>query len=83
MTSSAAPETSEASAPSRPRTQQVAPFEPLAVPGEPTANLVDLIHRSALANWDRTALQWKLPRSRRKTGGEAETEEQAGWHSTT
>ncbi|MDP9272850.1 MAG: long-chain fatty acid--CoA ligase [Chloroflexota bacterium] len=83
MTSSAAQLPAEASAPAPGRGPQVAPFEPLAVQGERAANLVDLIYRSSVQNADRIALQWKLPRSRRSTGGEPEAEEQAQWHSTT
>jgi long-chain acyl-CoA synthetase len=83
MTSSAAQLPAEASAPARGRGPQVAPFEPLVVQGERAANLVDLIYRSSVQNADRIALQWKLPRSRRKTGGEPEADEEAQWHSTT
>jgi long-chain acyl-CoA synthetase len=64
------------------REAQVAAVEPLVVEGERAANLVDLIHRSVERNPDRPALRWKLPRSRRHTGTEAETEEQAQWRTT-
>jgi long-chain acyl-CoA synthetase len=83
MTPSAAQLPAEAPAPARGRGPQVAPFEALVVQGERAANLVDLIYRSSVQNADRIALQWKLPRSRRKTGGEPEADEQAQWHSTT
>ena len=83
MTSSAAPGIAEASASAPQREPQVAPFEPLAVEGEPAANLVDLIHRSTIENADRIALRWKLPRIRRKAGAEPDVEEQERWHSTT
>jgi long-chain acyl-CoA synthetase len=83
VTSSAAPKIAESSASARQREPQVAPFEPLAVEGEHAANLVDLIHRSAVENADRIALRWKPPRSRRKTATEPEVEEQERWHSTT
>jgi long-chain acyl-CoA synthetase len=62
---------------------QVAPFEPLVVEGEPPANLVDLIHRSVVAQPNRVALKWKRPRNRRRTGTEPETEDQAGWQTIT
>jgi long-chain acyl-CoA synthetase len=62
----------------------VAPFEPLEVEGEPVANLVELIHRSCVEHADRTALRWKLPRSKREAAvTEPEAETQSGWHATT
>jgi long-chain acyl-CoA synthetase len=63
-------------------TGQVAPLEALVVP-QPAANLVDLIHRSAIENADRVALKWRLPRTKRQTGGDAESDEQAAWHTNT
>jgi len=65
-----------------PRVAQVASVEPLVVEGERAANLLDLIHRSVEGNADRPALRWKLPRSRRHTGAEAEAEEEAQWRTT-
>jgi len=60
---------------------QIAPFEPLAIEGEPAANLVDLVHRSVLAQPELVALQWKPPRSRHRT---AEGDEEAvGWRTST
>jgi long-chain acyl-CoA synthetase len=61
---------------------QVAPVEPLVVEGERAANLLDLIHRSAEQNAERPALRWKLPRSRRPTGAEPQTEEEQ-WRTMT
>ncbi|MDP9269659.1 MAG: long-chain fatty acid--CoA ligase [Chloroflexota bacterium] len=77
--------TSSADAPSPPSGARLqrAPFEPLVLDDEPVANLVDLIHRSAIEHADLIALQWKLPRSKRQAGGAPETEPQAAWHSTT
>ena len=66
------------------RIAQVAPVEPLELAAEDRAtNLLDLIHRSVVANGPREALRWKLPRTRRMTGTEAEGDEQAVWRSTT
>ena len=63
---------------------QSAPVEPLELPAEDrAANLLDLIHRSVVANGPREALRWKLARTRRMTGGEAETDAEATWRSTT
>lgn len=63
---------------------QSAPVEPLALAAEDrAANLLDLIHRSVVANGPREALRWKLARTKRMTGGEAETDEQATWRTTT
>jgi len=61
---------------------QVAPFEPLAIEGEPAANLVDLVHRSVLAQPELVALQWKPPRSRRGTA-QRDGEEAVGWRTST
>ena len=47
---------------------EVAPFEPLEVEGQPAANLVDLVHRSVLAQPDHVALTWKPARGRRQSG---------------
>ena len=67
-----------------PTAAQVAPFEPLELPAEDrAANLVDLIHRSVHANATREALRWKLPRTKRMTGSEPETDDKAEWRSTT
>jgi long-chain acyl-CoA synthetase len=61
-----------------------APFEPLELPPEErAANLLDLIHRSVQEHATREALRWKLPRTRRMTGTEAEADEAATWRSTT
>ena len=63
---------------------QIAPFEPLERPAEDrAANLLDLIHRSVQANAGREALRWKLPRTKRMTGSEAESDGDAKWRSTT
>ncbi|HYM52612.1 MAG TPA: long-chain fatty acid--CoA ligase [Candidatus Dormibacteraeota bacterium] len=86
MTTSAEPElhVDDTSVDVAPRRQaQVASVEALVVDGERAANLLDLIHRSVDRNADRPALRWKLPRSRRHTGGEAETDEQATWREMT
>ena len=61
---------------------QVAPFEPLVIEGEPAANLVDLVHRSVLANPQFVALQWKPPRNRRKSA-EGDRDEAVGWRTST
>ena len=61
---------------------QVAPFEPLVIEGEPAANLVDLVHRSVLANPELVALQWKPPRNRRKSA-EGDRDEAVGWRTST
>ena len=61
---------------------QVAPFEPLAIEGEPAANLLDLVHRSVLNEPERVALQWKPTRSRRKST-EGAAEEPITWRTTT
>jgi long-chain acyl-CoA synthetase len=60
---------------------QVATLEPLVVEGEAAANLVDLVHRSVLAQPDLVALQWKPARSRRRSA-EGDAEEPA-WRSST
>ena len=84
MTTVAPSEPIEAAPPPRPRMMET-PIEPLVVDGERAANLLDLIHRSVEANADRPALQWKLPRSRRHAGTDAEAEgdEEAQWRTTT
>ena len=62
---------------------QSAPFEPLRLPEERrVANLLELVHRTVERQPDREALRWKLPKSRRMTGGEPDSEP-AGWTSTT
>jgi long-chain acyl-CoA synthetase len=77
-----APTAPEAESPS-PHPAQVAPFEPLEVAAENRVeNLLELIHRSVQQHADREALRWKLPKSRRMTGGEPE-QEATGWTSTT
>ena len=56
--------------------------EPLSIPQELRANsLVDLVHRTVTRTPDKEALRWKLPRSKRQTGGPDEWV--AEWHSTT
>ncbi len=64
------------------RGQQVAPFEPLAVDGEPAANLVDLVHRSVLAQPDHVALRWKPARSRRQSA-EGDAGQPIPWRTST
>ncbi len=61
---------------------QVAPVEPLLIEGEPVANVLELVHRTVQRQPDHEALRWKLPKSRRMTGGEAETDA-VSWTSTT
>jgi len=62
---------------------QSAPFEPLRPTAEsPVANLLELVHRTVVRQPDREALRWKLPKSRRMTGGEPE-QEAVAWTSTT
>ena len=60
---------------------QVAPFEPLVIEGEPAANLVDLVHRSVLTQPERVALQWKPPRSHRRSA-EGDGEEAVAWRTS-
>ena len=60
---------------------QVAPFEPLAIEGEPAANLVDLVHRSVLNEPGRVALQWKPARIRRRSS-EGGAEEPIAWRTS-
>jgi len=63
---------------------QVNQVEPLTIaPEDQARNVVDLVHRAVLEHADREALRWKLPRTRRMTGGEAETDEEATWRSIT
>lgn len=65
-----------------PHPAQTAPFEPLRLASdEQVENLLELIHRSVREHPDRVALRWKLPKSRRMTGGEAE-QVASGWTST-
>jgi long-chain acyl-CoA synthetase len=65
-----------------PHRAQSAPVEPLRLaPDAQAENLLELIHRSVREHPDRVALRWKLPKSRRMTGGEAE-EVASGWTST-
>jgi long-chain acyl-CoA synthetase len=66
-----------------PRQAQVSTLEPLVVEGQRAANLVDLIHQSVERSPDRPALRWKLPKSKRQSGGQRETEEEAHWRTTT
>ncbi len=62
---------------------QVAPVEPLQPdPDGRVENLLELIHRSVLRYPEREALRWKLPKSRRMTGGAPE-QEATSWTSTT
>jgi long-chain acyl-CoA synthetase len=64
---------------------QKASFEPLRQPeeqGDPVASVLDLVHRSVTRHPEREALRWKLPRSRRMNGGEAE-QEAVDWTRTT
>ncbi|HEX5395867.1 MAG TPA: long-chain fatty acid--CoA ligase [Candidatus Limnocylindria bacterium] len=62
---------------------QEAPFEALSLPAEDrVANLLELVHRTVERQPDRVALRWKLPKSRRMNGRQAETEASA-WTSTT
>ncbi len=58
--------------------------DPLAIPDALRASsLVDLVRRSVDRHPDKEALRWKLPRTRRQTGGEAETEDEVVWRSIT
>jgi long-chain acyl-CoA synthetase len=62
---------------------QEAPFEALSLPAQDrVANLLELVHRTVERQPDHVALRWKLPKSRRMNGGQAETEA-AAWTSTT
>ncbi len=62
---------------------QAAPFEPLRLPAdERAANLLDLVHRTVVRQPEREALRWKLPKSRRMTGGEPGAQAMS-WTSTT
>ena len=61
---------------------QVAPFELLAIEAEPAVNLVDLVHRSVLAQPELVALQWKPPRSRRRSA-EGDGDEAVAWRTST
>jgi len=58
--------------------------EPISLPDELRAdNLVALVHKSVERYPDKEALRWKLPRTRRQTGGLPQEEETAVWTSTT
>ena len=68
--------------PAAPRLMET-PIEPLNLPDEVRAeSLVALVHKSVARYPDKEALRWKLPKSRRQTGGPPE-EEVAEWTSTT
>ncbi len=60
-------------------------LEPLVIPDEFRAgSLVELVHRTVLRHPEKEALRWKLPRTKRQTGGgPAEDEEAAEWRSVT
>jgi len=65
-------------------TLRVAPVEPLTLaPRDRAANLLELVHRSVVQHAGREALRWKLPRTRRMTVAEPETNDEAVWRSTT
>ena len=82
MTTPPPPDPAPPATGAEPPRAQVAPFEPLELPAEDrAANLVDLIHRSVQANATREALRWKLPRTKRMTGSEPETDDKAEWGS--
>ncbi len=58
--------------------------EPISLPDELRAdNLVALVHKSVERYPDKEALRWKLPKTRRQTGGLPQEEETAVWTSTT
>ncbi len=58
--------------------------DPLIVPDDLRASsLVDLVRRTVDRDPEKEALRWKLPRTRRQTGGEAETDEEVVWRSIT
>ncbi len=59
-----------------------APFEPLVVEGAPAANLVDLIHRSAVAHAGHVALRWKAARTHRHSDSEEHVDGD-GWEQMT
>jgi long-chain acyl-CoA synthetase len=68
----------------RTRTGTVSRGDPLSIPPELSANsLVDLVHRTVGRHGDKEALRWKLPRTRRQTGGEAEADDEVAWRSIT
>jgi long-chain acyl-CoA synthetase len=57
-------------------------IEPLDIPAELHADsLVGLVHNSVLRNPDKEALRWKLPKTKRQSGGPPE-EETVAWTST-
>ena len=71
-----------AAAPAAPRPTETV-IEPLTLPDDVRAeSLVALVHKSVERYPDKEALRWKLPKSRRQTGGPPE-EEAAEWTSTT
>jgi long-chain acyl-CoA synthetase len=83
MTTTTAPsETAETTASTAaPRLMQTG-IEPLDIPAEFRADsLVALVHKTVERYPDKEALRWKLPKTRRQTGGLPE--ETAAWHSTT
>ncbi len=66
------------------RTGAVSRGDPLSIPAELGAsNLVDLVRRTVDRTPAKEALRWKLPRTRRQTGGEAETDDEVVWRSIT
>ncbi|HET7082132.1 MAG TPA: AMP-binding protein, partial [Candidatus Limnocylindria bacterium] len=78
MTTTAPEETAEAVQPRLMQTE----IEPLDIPAELRADsLVALVHNSVLRNPEKEALRWKLPKTKRQTGGPPE-EEAVEWTST-
>jgi long-chain acyl-CoA synthetase len=68
----------------RERTGPVSRGDPLSIAPELDASsLVDLVHRTVGRHGDKEALRWKLPRTRRQTGGEAEADDEVVWRSIT
>jgi len=62
--------------------QMETPLEPLVLPAELRADsLVALVHNAMQRNPGKEALRWKLPRTKRQTGGPPE-EEAVAWTST-
>ncbi|MDP9249767.1 MAG: long-chain fatty acid--CoA ligase [Chloroflexota bacterium] len=79
MSSTAAPGEAITPAPPRPMETQV---QPLNIPAELRADsLVALVHGTMQRYPDKEALRWKLPKSRRQSGGPPE-EEPVSWTST-
>jgi long-chain acyl-CoA synthetase len=75
----AAPDEAVAEAPPRRLETEI---EPLDIPAELRADsLVALVHNAMQRNPDKEALRWKLPKTKRQTGGPPE-EEQVAWTST-